>query len=329
MVAYDIADGVPSHAPARLQTIFAALMPPETVALTAAVLARLPRQLPLFSRLLLATRNAAVFLRKKSLKPGSGDQNYLNAAIRKRIVYDEVVAAIEQGAEQVLMLGAGYDVLCLQLHRKYPQVLFVEVDQQNTQSTKRQAVVDVCGGALPENYAFVSVDFRYQSLEAELESQLSGAWRQQRKSIAIIEGVWPYLTEQAIRESLRSFKRIAAAGSSYVFTYFVLSGTPTQQWLTAASTKVFDFVGEPVRYLPTSKQQIETLLDAEGYKVDMSAQRTDGYMRYIAPAGFDDYVGRDRVLANFVGIAELVEGQCVQHVEEIEAEPPLAQLAAA
>lgn len=303
MVAYDVADGLPSFAPARLQTIFNALMPPETVELTARLLDNVPKKLPFYSQLLLLLRTLTVFLRRKFLRYLASDQSYLNVAIRKRIFYDEVEAAIKAGVEQVLILGAGYDVLCLQLHRKYPHVLFVEVDQQNTQRIKRQAVADVCGGTLSANYAFVSVDFRYQSLETELESQLAGAWKPQRKSIAVVEGVWPYLTEPAIQESLRAFRRISAAGSAYVFTYFVLGGTPLQQKLTEESTRVFAWVGEPVRYLPRSTQEIEALLGNEGYQVDMSAQRTSGYARYIVPAGFDDYVKPERVLSNYVGVA--------------------------
>ncbi len=303
MVAHDISEGLPSFAQARLQTIFNALMPPETVALTLKVLEKLPNNLPLASRVLLFTRNIGVFFRKRSLLHSSRGYDYLNAAIRKRFVYDEVIAAIENGAEQVLMLGAGYDVLCLQLHQKYPHVLFVEVDQQNTQSIKRKAITDVCGGTIPENYQFVSVDFRYQSLEAELQSQLPGVWKSECKSIAIVEGVWPYLTEQTIRESLREFKKISSTGSTYFFTYFVLSGTPVQRKLTSASTGVFALIGEPVRYLPTSKDEIEQLLSNEGYQGDMSDQRTDGYLRYIVPAGFNDYVKPEKILSNFVGIA--------------------------
>ena len=77
-----------------------------------------------------------------------------------------------------------------------------------------------------------------------------------------------------------------------------------QQRLTEESTKVFAFVGEPIRYLPRSRQEIEALLSHEGYRVDMSAERTNGYMRYIVPAGFHDYVEPNRILSNYVGIAD-------------------------
>lgn len=304
MMAHDVRDGLPSFAPARLQSIFNALMPPETVALTSGLLEKVPNNLSLYSRGLLFIRAVTVFFRKQFLLFRCSDKYYVNAAIRKRIVYDEVVAAIENGAEQVLMLGAGFDVLCLQLHRKYPNVLFVEVDQHNTQSIKRKAIVDLCDGVIPVNYAFVSVDFRYQSLEAELQSQLAGAWKPQRKSVAVAEGVWLYLTEQAIRESLRSFKRISSAGSKYVFTYFVLGGKPMQRRLGKQLIKVFALVGEPVRYFPASQQEIEALLSTEGYQVDMSPARTSGFTRYIVPAGFDDYIKPGRVLANFIAVAD-------------------------
>lgn len=305
MMAHDVGEGLPASAPEWLRTIFDALMPPDTIALTAKLVERLPDDdLPLFLRGLLIMRKTMTWLRMRSSLFAIKDHDYLNGALRKRIIHDEVVATIEQGAEQVLVLGAGHDVLCLQLQRKYPHVLFVEVDQPNTQRIKRKAISEVCGGAIPANHAFVSVDFRYQSLETELGSQLNGAWQPQCKSIAIVEGVWPYLTEEAIRASLREFRKISAAGSAYVFTYFVLSGTPMQQRIVAASAGVFALVSEPVRYLPTSKQQIEALLHSEGYESDMSAKRTNGYVRYIVPGGFQAYVKPEHILSNFIGVAK-------------------------
>jgi methyltransferase (TIGR00027 family) len=303
MVALDVAEGMMPAAPVRLQALFELLMPPETVALTAQVVARIPGGLSPAQRLLMCVRQAGAWLRRHSLLGLSSVRNSLNAALRKRIFYDEVVAAIEAGARQVIMLGAGYDVLCLQLHRRYPHVLFVEVDQENTQRLKRRAVMQLYGGTLPANYAFVSVDFRYQSLPDELTRQLGGAWNEQYRSVAVIEGVWPYLTEQGVRSSLQSFRRIAAPGSTYLFTYFVLTGSPLQRRLTELSTRVFALVGEPVHYLPGSRQEIEQLLAAEGYRADLSVARMNGYQRYIVPAGFGNELPAEAVLSDFSGVA--------------------------
>lgn len=303
MMACDIAEGLPSWAPARLQAIFETLMPPQTVALTARLVAHLSLELPFFFRGLLQVRKVSGLLRRLSLRLFFDDRHYLNSALRKRIFYDEVEAALAQGARQVVVLGAGFDVLCLQLASRHPQVLFVEVDQQNTQALKRQAVMALCAGQPPANLAFVAVDFRHQSLEEELQTQLGNTWQVSLSSVAVVEGVWPYLDEAAIRASLQSFRKISAAGSTYLFTYFVLGGARWQQKITAASTLVFALVGEPVRYLPTDKQQIEALLVEEGYAVDLSVSRTHGYVRYIVPAGFEDHVGPERILDSFVGVA--------------------------
>ena len=308
MMAHDVAEGLPDFANPRLRTIIDTLMPPDTAELTRKLLEKTPLEMTAYIRALLLFRNTLPFFRRFSLRHFSNDKDYINGALRKRFFYDETVSAIKRGAKQVITMGAGYDVLCLQLCRQYPDVLFVEVDQQNTQRIKSHAVRSLHEGHegnIPENLAFVSVDFRHQTLATELKTQLQGRWQPQRLSVSLVEGVWPYLAEQEIRASLQSFKQISAAGSIYVFTYFALSGNRLQRKLTTASTGVFSLIGEPVRYLPDSVGEIASLLNSEDYDADLSAQRTNGYARYIIPAGFDDYVTPERVLSNFVGVATL------------------------
>lgn len=49
-------------------------------------------------------------------------------------------AAIEQGARQVLVLGAGFDTLCLRLAPQYPHVRFFEVDHPASTSSRSRLV---------------------------------------------------------------------------------------------------------------------------------------------------------------------------------------------
>ena len=58
---------------------------------------------------------------------------------RKRFVEDEVRAALAEGLEQAVVLGAGYDPLALLLRPEFPNVRFFELDHPATQAVKRRA----------------------------------------------------------------------------------------------------------------------------------------------------------------------------------------------
>ena len=55
---------------------------------------------------------------------------------RKIFMQQQVEAAIEQGARQVLVLGAGFDTLCLRLAPQHSHVQFFEVDHPATSAAK-------------------------------------------------------------------------------------------------------------------------------------------------------------------------------------------------
>ena len=72
------------------------------------------------------------------------------AEFGKRKAYFEAQArdAIAAGAHQILVLGAGYDLLCLRLAPEFPGVCFFEIDHPATASAKRRGL-DILGK--PEN----------------------------------------------------------------------------------------------------------------------------------------------------------------------------------
>ena len=59
---------------------------------------------------------------------------------RKIFVQQQVEAAIEQGARQVLVVGAGFDTLCLRLAPQQPDVQFFEVDHPSTSAAKAKGI---------------------------------------------------------------------------------------------------------------------------------------------------------------------------------------------
>jgi O-methyltransferase involved in polyketide biosynthesis len=59
---------------------------------------------------------------------------------RKICMQQQVEAAIEHGARQVLIVGAGFDTLCLRLAPRYSDVQFFEVDHPATSAAKAKGV---------------------------------------------------------------------------------------------------------------------------------------------------------------------------------------------
>lgn len=64
----------------------------------------------------------------------------VHMAMRKLMIEQKIIEAIDNGTKQVVICGAGYDVLCLYLHIKYPDVIFYELDLEQTQQLKLNTI---------------------------------------------------------------------------------------------------------------------------------------------------------------------------------------------
>jgi len=75
--------------------------------------------------------------------------------LRKKIIERETRAAIDEGFRQVVVIGAGFDVLALRLASEFPLVTFVELDHAATQNAKR-----LVGERYGSEVALVATDLR-------------------------------------------------------------------------------------------------------------------------------------------------------------------------
>ena len=79
---------------------------------------------------------------------------------RKIFTQQQVEAAIERGARQVLVVGAGFDTLCLRLAPQHRQVQFSEVDHPATSAAKAR---DIALEGRPENMLQIAADLGARS----------------------------------------------------------------------------------------------------------------------------------------------------------------------
>jgi len=132
---------------------------------------------------------------------------------RTRLIDDAIAAALAEGTEQLVILGAGFDSRAVRLPGLRALAVF-EVDHPDTQAAKRRALARALPAA-PEHVRFVASDFR----EEHLSSAMAAAgFRETARSFLLWEGVTNYLTEDAVDATLRWCAR-ASVGSRVLFTY--------------------------------------------------------------------------------------------------------------
>jgi len=162
----------------------------------------------------------------------------LSGVVRTRVIDELAAGALQSGCTQLLLLGAGYDTRATRLPAAAGIAVF-EVDHPATQARKREVL-----GALSDRVRYVPLDFEREGLPAALTD--AGLDRAQR-SCVIWEGVFSYLSAEAIDATLAALVSACAPGSVVILTYVyerALEQPSTQPhaWLSAVSD-----VGEPFR----------------------------------------------------------------------------------
>ncbi len=149
--------------------------------------ARLAHQ-PIFRKLVYSTLDFGVPYSRSS------------AVVRTRAIDDLVRDAIQNGARQLVLLGAGLDSRGCRLNEAGEIAVF-EVDHPATQRLKK-AQFHACLGKLPSHIRYVAVDFERDALEARL---IESGYDLALQTVVVWEGVIDYLTESAVESTLLSW----------------------------------------------------------------------------------------------------------------------------
>ena len=131
---------------------------------------------------------------------------------RSRYAEDNLRRAIESGANQYVLLGAGLDTFAYR--NPYAQLRVFEVDHPATQQWKRE-LLQQNRIAIPESITYTPVDFERQSLSAQLSD---AGFNFREPAFFAWLGVVPYLTLEAFRATV-SFISARPLGSGLVLDY--------------------------------------------------------------------------------------------------------------
>ena len=144
---------------------------------------------------------------------GPGVMGFLIA--RERYIDDVLQGFLEDGLQQLVILGAGFDSRAYRIERDKSLQKIYEVDHPATQMDKI-AKVQAIFGKIPAHVTFVPVDFITQTLEERL---LESGYDPALKTLFIWQGVTMYLTASAVDDTLRFVVTHSAPGSAIVFDY--------------------------------------------------------------------------------------------------------------
>jgi methyltransferase (TIGR00027 family) len=132
---------------------------------------------------------------------------------RTRFIDDALRKTLQEGIEQVVILGAGFDCRAYRIPG-IDRTRVYEVDRPNTLAAKRQHLKRVLG-SLPQHVVFAEIDFNQQQPKDVL---IASGFDPASPSCFIWEGVTNYLTKQAVDATLQ-FISTTAAGNQIIFTY--------------------------------------------------------------------------------------------------------------
>jgi methyltransferase (TIGR00027 family) len=134
---------------------------------------------------------------------------------RTRYIDDCLKRRIDDGIEQLVVLGAGYDSRSYRFEELKGRVKSFELDYPSTQELKLKRVKSMFGTS-PDGVVYVPIDFNSDSMERML---FDAGYDRTLKTFFIWEGVTYYITDQAVNETLEFVVKHSGEGSSIFFDY--------------------------------------------------------------------------------------------------------------
>jgi methyltransferase (TIGR00027 family) len=182
-------------------------------------------------------------------------------AARSRYAEEKLADAIQRGATQYVVLGAGLDTFAYRNAHPPSGLKVFEIDHPVTQAWKRKRL-EAAAISIPSSTVFVPLDFERATLSAGLHDARFAA---DQISFFSWLGVTPYLTQEAVLATL-AFVASLPPGSGVVFDYTVArSSLNSEQMALDALASRVSKAGEPFQFL-INPRALGALLKAAGFR---------------------------------------------------------------
>ena len=135
--------------------------------------------------------------------------------LRKRAIADEVQLSIQNGVQQIVVLGGGFDLLAFNTASANQGIDCFEIDTPDMHAHK-MSILRTTYNSIPANFYGEGIDLSCTPLQAALSSIAS--YSPEKKTLFVAEGLTMYLSEPQVRMLFASIKQVCSAGVSLYFT---------------------------------------------------------------------------------------------------------------
>jgi methyltransferase (TIGR00027 family) len=197
--------------------------------------------------------------------------------LRHRFIDDHLAAALDRGASQVVLLGAGYDARAYRFAAQLDGRPVFEVDLAAI-SRAKAAIVERNRSELPTtNVVRVEIDFEAQTLEEVL---VDAGFEVGVHTFVTWEGVPMYLTRPAVTATLDALHALCGEGSVLAHDMWHLVDDPgllgTARRLAPSLLSV---IGEPVTF-GIHPDEVGCFLERHGFELTEVVRSSELQARY-------------------------------------------------
>jgi methyltransferase (TIGR00027 family) len=198
------------------------------------------------------------------------------ALCRHRFIDEHLLTELAGGAEQLLILGAGYDSRAYRFATELTGRPVYEVDLAPT-SRRKAAIV----AAHPDDFPAgrvnrVEIDFRTDSLA---DSLLAAGFAVGARTVVIWEGVTMYLSADAVRATLQTVRQVCGASSALTMDLWHELHGGVRDDVRRIGAKAISLIGEPVTF-GIAPDALPALLQDAGITVSELLQWQELERRY-------------------------------------------------
>jgi len=215
---------------------------------------------------------------------------------RVRYFDDFVKKSIDEGLEQLIIMGAGYDTRAYRIEGLKKLKVF-EVDHPNTQSVKIEKIKQIFN-SLPDHVMYVPVDLAMEDLGQKLQE---AGYDQSKKTLFLMEGLLYYLPPRFVDEILSFILINSSKGSTILFDYFpesVVDGSCELEVGRNLHNHLAE-IGEPLQF-GIKEGTVETFLSERGFSGVKSVTAEEYKKMYFHGAN------KDRNVCNLYSFAHAV-----------------------
>jgi methyltransferase (TIGR00027 family) len=174
-----------------------------------------PLLLPTFIKPLLKMGFLRKFFREQFAPAGI----YEYVIARTRVIDEVFESALDEGFDQILILGAGFDSRAIRFEAKNRRTKIFELDSHHTQRAKLDQLMKR-GIRLPANTVYIPIDFNNEKITDRL---CEFGFVKNVRTLYIMEGLLMYLEESSVEDLFRIIKESTNRESRVIFDFVYAS----------------------------------------------------------------------------------------------------------